>query len=417
MIKNLKSKLLIFILGVTGAVFSFAQGGSNYSIYGIGDIYPGGNASFESLGGTSIAVPSDFGVNMRNPSLWSFTKTSRLQAGFRFNQNSVNNGKYSLFQNNGKVDGIFGIFSVDTSIGLSVSFGVHPYSSVNYLIKTENSVEIDTTEAIAQTTFNGSGGLSNAYLGASFKLFNGLNLGGEVHATFGLIETQITTIFPTNSYAASISIRDDNFFGFGYKAGAYYSGIENLGIGAYLEGHPNTTVDSKLYYTYLTMTKDTLIQNPEYSVKIPLSIGFGLSYTLGKFLFAADYIMQDFSDFDYNVDTNHAKPNYKKSSQLSFGISRLGNKSINAKFLDKINYNFGFGYRELYINTFGKDINEYYGSFGMDMPVIGSAMVNFAFTIGSRGTTDAGLVRELFGRLTVDLSIGEIWFVPYRRNQ
>ncbi|TAL70760.1 MAG: hypothetical protein EPN82_01310 [Bacteroidetes bacterium] len=392
-----------------------AQGGSNYSIFGIGDIYPGGNAAYESLGGTSIAVPSDFGINMRNPALWSFTRTSRLQAGFRFNQNNVSNGQYTLFQNNGKVDGIFGIFSVDTSIGLSVSFGVHPYSSVNYLIKTENNVDLDSTKKVlAQTTFNGSGGLSNAYIGASFRLFDGLNLGASVHATFGLIETQITTIFPQNSYAASVSIRDDNFFGFGYKAGAYYSGIENIGIGAFIEGHPNINVDSKLYYTYLTILKDTVKQNPEYSVKMPLSFGFGLSYTLGKFLFAGDFILQDFSNFDYNTNV---KAKYKNSSQLSFGISRLGNKSISAKFLDKINYNFGFGYRELYFNTYGNDINEYYGSFGMDMPVIGSAMVNFALTFGSRGTTNAGLVRELFGRLTVDLSIGEIWFVPYRRNQ
>jgi len=86
-------------------------------------------------------------------------------------------------------------------------------------------------------------------------------------------------------------------------------------------------------------------------------------------------IIQDFSNFNYNVDTNNVKPKYKNSTQISFGISRQGNKSINAKSLDKINYNLGFGFRELSVNTYGNDINEYYGSFGMDIPVVGTAMV------------------------------------------
>ncbi len=401
---------------MTGSRTGLAQGGSNYSIFGFGDIYPGGNAAYESLGGTSIAVPSDFAINMRNPAMWSLTKSSRLQAGYRFNQNYVSNEGNSLFQNNGKLDGILGIFSVDTSMGLSVSFGVHPYSSVNYLVRTENYVDIDKSEALAQTTFSGIGGLSNAYLGASIELFDGLDIGASVFATFGLIETIIITEFPHNAFYSSVSIRDDNFFGFGYKAGIYYSGIENLGIGAYLENHAQTNINSKLYYTYLTVKTDTIIQCPEYQINIPTAFGFGLSYTLDKFLFAGDLIFQDFSNFNYNTDTNNVMPKYKNSTQMSFGISRLGNKSISAKFLDKVNYNIGFGYRSLNVNIFGNDINEYYGSFGMDMPIVGTAMVNFAVTIGSRGIDASGLVRELFGRLTVDFSIGETWFKPFRRE-
>jgi hypothetical protein len=405
--------ILILILGFTEAKTGFAQGGSNYSIFGLGDIYPGGNAAYESLGGTSIAVPSDFAINMRNPALWSLTNTSRLQAGYRFNQNYITNEDNSLFQNNGKVDGILGIFSVDTSTGLAFSFGVHPYSSVNYLIRTENYVDIDTIDALAQTEFSGNGGLSNAYLGASMEVLKGLYAGASIYATFGLIETMITTVFPRQGYEGSVSIRDDNFFGFGSKGGIYYSGIENLGIGAFFDYHGKTNLNSKLYYTYLSVSDDTLIECPEYSINIPVSYGFGLSYKLDKFLFAADLNMQDFSDFNYN---NNVKAKYKNSTQLSFGISRLGNRSITARSLDKINYNIGFGYRELYINTYGNDINEYYGSFGMDIPVVGTAMVNFALTLGSRGVDKSGLVRELFGRLTVDFSIGETWFKPFRRD-
>ncbi len=391
----------------------FAQGGSNYSIFGIGDIYSNGTAFYESLGGTSIAVPSDYAINLSNPALWAKNVTTRLQAGYRFNQNVIYNQNNSLFQNNGKVDGLFGIFALDTSNGLDMSFGIYPYSSVNYLTNTSSLVKLDTLKVLSQTNFQGSGGLTNAYVGFAVNIINDLSFGASIFATFGVIQNQITTSFPGNSFQSSTNYRNDEFIGYGFRAGIFYSGIENLGLGAYIESHPNLIVSSSLYYTYSALSQDTLITCPDSKVKLPDSYGFGASYTLGKFLFASDLSLQDFTGFNYNQNT---KAQYKKSMQLTLGMSRLGNKSINARFFDRSNYNIGFGFRELYTSVEGNNINEYFGSVGMDMHVVGTAIINLAFTLGSRGLNTENLVKEWFGRLTVDLSIGESWFHPFRRE-
>ncbi|MFM2134525.1 MAG: hypothetical protein RL156_1806, partial [Bacteroidota bacterium] len=37
--------------------------------------------------------------------------------------------------------------------------------------------------------------------------------------------------------------------------------------------------------------------------------------------------------------------------------------------------------------------------------------------LGARGSTNNGGVQEMFARLSVTISVGEVWFVPFRREQ
>ena len=129
--------IIISVLAVFLQINSlYSQGGSNYSIFGVGDIYSSASAYYEGLGGTSIAFPSEHSINTKNPALWSLVKNTRLHAGYRFHQNLVTKGENQLLQNNGQVDGVFSIFAIDSAMGLAASFGIYPYSSVNYLIST-----------------------------------------------------------------------------------------------------------------------------------------------------------------------------------------------------------------------------------------------------------------------------------------
>ncbi len=95
-----------------------AQGGSNYSIFGIGDLRQTLGASYDGLAGTQIAVWSDYAINLANPAAWGAVKSTRIQGGFRFNQQSVSNGSITSDQNNGKLEGMATIFSIDTALGI-----------------------------------------------------------------------------------------------------------------------------------------------------------------------------------------------------------------------------------------------------------------------------------------------------------
>lgn len=394
----------------------FSSGGSNYSVFGIGDLMGATGAYYQGLGGTSIAIPSNGAINTKNPALWSLVTSTKLQVGYRFSQYYVEQGKSELFQNNGSIDVIAGLLCIDTSLGLTISFGLSPYSHVDYLNTGSFKVVVDTMEVQGSTLYSGKGGLSNAYVGASVSPFKGLSVGLSAFANIGSVATYLITETYDETAIGTATLKDDNYTGSGIRGGLYYT-FEGLGLGVFYEKQLNMKASTRLRYYYNYDDLDTTI---EYSTPytLPDSYGFGLSYRTGKFLFGADLTMQDYSNYKYQLSP---KFKFKDYMNVSLGVSRLGSELTGAKYPDKVTYNFGLGYKQLnysVLNSEGKftDIDEIYGSFGMSMPVVNSTTFDWSLTVGSRGTTKNGLVHEIYAQMFFNVSIGETWFKPFKRS-
>ncbi len=389
----------------------YSQGGSNYSVFGIGDINHSIGASYDGLAGTSIGFISKTGINYKNPAMWSHAKQTRLQMGYRFRQNIVDNGKERLYQNNGSIDGILGLFAIAPDYGLSVSFGLYPYSNVNFLATSPLKAVIDDITIEGKSTYQGSGGLSEGYFGASVNLTDDISLGLAAIGTFGKIKYSTETKFYNTSTFISMILREDKFNGYGFRAGLSVTSIENLTIGAFYEKRNVLNLTSELIYQ-TSFSLDTSISENSTFV-FPDAFGIGASWLTGKFRIGADISFQDFSNFAYNRGIDSSLRN---SMQISAGAERIGSKSINAKSFDKIAYKFGIGYNQLYYSVNGSNINEYFGALGMTLPMEGTGVIDAAIVFGTRGTTDNGLLRENFARISVNISIGELWFKPFKRD-
>jgi hypothetical protein len=406
-------KLFAALLLATGVYSNaLAQGGSNYSNFGIGDIYDNISARYEGLAGTGIAVPSDYSINLENPAMWSMVSSTRIQVGYLFNQYSISDEKYNLKQNNGGVNQILGLFSIDTAKGISIAFGIMPYSTVRYLVEKQEKVNAGGVEYNGKSLYTGAGGISEAFLGASYRPFNRLRIGASACAYFGGVKKKVNTYFLTsdNGFNEIVYGKSDFVKGIGMKLGFAYEPVDNFYLGAYWNKNFNMSVDNQKYYDYLSSSDST--QSAKFDINLPDAFGVGVAYKYEKFIFAADYSAQDFSNFDY--EKGFAE--FKNSMNLSLGVSRLGNRTYKASVWDKITYNFGVGYRQLYYSVFGKDINEYYASVGFDIPVVGSAMLNTAVTAGIRGQNSGALVKEAFAKLNVNISLGEVWFKPFEQD-
>ena len=122
--------IILFVLISNQVVLP--QGGSNYSVFGLGDIIYGQTASSQAMGGAQIAYSSNNTINVLNPALWSKVKTTRIQTGYRFNQNIIDNGYNVLWQNNGAINGFYSLFNFDTTREISAALLLQPLSSVNY---------------------------------------------------------------------------------------------------------------------------------------------------------------------------------------------------------------------------------------------------------------------------------------------
>ncbi len=412
-------KLLKYIITFTIlSNLAFAQGGSNYSMYGIGDIYDNLGASYEAMGGVGISVPSATSINLKNPAMWSFVRTTRLQVGYHFNQ-KINEDEKSniLYQNNGGVNEILGIFAIDTSYGIAVSFGFLPYSSVNYMIDKRLTIPYSNVNATGVSQYRGEGGVSSAFLGAAFSPFKWLKLGLAANIFFGNIEHSINTVMDYNdisyySYDSKFS-RTDNIKGGSFKAGLFIEPIENLYFAFAMEKVFQSRTTTEMQYGYLHDSIPDVTSVNYSDINLPDMYSFGLSYKWGKVILGTELTMKNFEKISMYKGDN---VKFRNTQQYAFGLSRLGNTYYRAGFFDKITYNIGVGYKQLYYNINNEDINEIYGSFGFDIPVVGAAMLNTAFTFGVRGKAENGLLKEAFGRMNINISLGEVWFIPFEQE-
>jgi hypothetical protein len=149
------------------------------------------------------------------------------------------------------------------------------------------------------------------------------------------------------------------------------------------------------------------------SLNFPVRYGFGVSYEINRFVIGADASFQDFTGTDYRTTPN---VEYRQSQNYSIGAYRKGNTSYSAPYIDKISYKVGFGYQKLYYTFKGNDVNETFGSIGMTFPLPGTGLIESALTLGKRSDSGNLMINESFARLSIDISIGDTWFKPFKRE-
>ena len=411
MVNSIKKSIAVAILIIAAAHQSYSQGGSNYSIIGFGDIYNNTNAFYQGLAGTSIAIPSEEAINTTNPALLPFVSSTRLEIGYRVNQHYNKTDNSSLWQNNGELTGASAVFSVDTAIGLSFAVGIAPYSSVNYYIANKMTTYANETQVEGIGYYQGQGGISKAFAAGGVSINKYLSVGSSLTVYFGTINSLTQVNFNSTS-SNSYFEKDDKFSGISYKFGLYSNPTPNLGIGVYYEKYSNWKYTQDIIFPSVYTNSGTIITN-NYDCEVPDQFGVGLAYKMEKFVLGADFVKQDFSNFKYNPG---AIGSFADAFSASLGVSRLGNTSYSAAFLDRITYNFGIAYSNLYYKAKGEQIKEYYGAIGFHIPVVGTTYLDASFNVGQRGTLDKGLIKETFCRCLFNFSIGETWFKPYKRE-
>lgn len=403
--------LLILPFFFASLYYGLSQGGSTYSIFGIGDLIHNSSAVYDGLSETAIAVPSEHSINLVNPALWGKLTKSRIRGGYRFNQNLITNSQNRLYQNNGKVDALLYALAIDTSTGSSIVFGFNSYSTVNYLIAQNSTVSIADYELNVKDVYQGSGGISQAFFGASYRPINWLYIGALLSADFGTINTTANTyVYGTNASSAYTE-KTDYFIGMGFRIGTLLELSNQIRFGAFIENHSPTKYTRSTHYIY-ELSIDTTFETSD-KIHLPLAFGLGASVIIEKFLLCSDFKIYDFSNLTYN---RSPRTKFKPESRFSVGLSRLPNKSLYAPFADRIAYNFGLYYKSLYVEIDNHSISEFGGSFGFEIPIVGSAIFDAGFVFGRRLPSLSSLPSEYFGKMILEISLGERWFVPFRRK-
>ena len=415
MIRKIISSLCLLL-----SLVSFAQEGTSspYSFYGIGDVRFKGTIESRSMAGVQVEQDS-IHLNLDNPASYSNLKLTTFTVGGTYNSTTLKNSSASEKAERTTFD----YLAVGLPMGkLGVGFGVIPYSSVGY------KVEVTSDEIGGQNSRdNGTGGVSKAFLGASYKIAPSFTVGANVDYNFGRIET--TNLQYINGVATgSRELNRADLSGVNFNFGAMYQTKVNKKLNLY--SSLSYKLESKLassntrnvsavsfssnfdFAAVQSADEETFKRN--LTLPSELKIGFGIGESK-KWLVGAQISSASQGDLanSYNTTTSSAvSVSYDKAMKYSIGGYFIPNYNSFTSYFKRISYRAGLKYEETGLVVNSESIKDKGVSFGFGLPVTGSfSNVNLGFEFGKRGTTSAGLIEENYAKFSIGLSLNDRWFV------
>jgi hypothetical protein len=444
---------------------------SPYSRYGVGEVNSRVYGQGFAMGGTTIALQNDtiplFFINASNPASYSGVQLTTAELGMNYNRLRLRSSSTVKNVNNASFAYVSIAFPFKKWCGGSI--GLIPFSSVGYNL---SDSQVIPNVGTVNYTYEGSGGVSQAYFGFAFRPLYGLprmfrksakyaqlkaenktdrilkimnrkrslsslSLGGNLSYLFGNIENSRSSIFTSPSTLNTRTSTNSRFGGMYLDYGVQYAHTfdsingrdlkENVKIqfGATFAAETNVQakMDSLSFNYYKTvsgyeMIKDTVeyVQDHEGTVTFPLSFGFGIALKKGtKWMVAGDFAMQNWSSYKAFNESQGLKNSMRASVGAQFVPNSKSSGGMKTYF-NRVHYRIGARYAHSALELKNSQLTEYAVSIGFGLPVANNnllrtySMVNIGVEVGQRGTTSNGLIQEQFVKTTLSFTINDRWF-------
>ncbi len=410
---------IFFSLVLIQSAISQSIGNSPYSRYGIGDVLKEGTTRNQGMGGAAIGLPDYRFINYVNPALLSFNKVVTFEGGLLYQYKSIN----SNFESQKSVGAIpsYGIFSFPITKKWTSSLGLRPNSIIAFQRKYSEIVVGDSSSQLFVNE-TGQGGFNTIFLGNGVEISKNFSIGAEVSYNFGRRELESRFgLGQVSPFIQNVLVKRENYNGFGYKLGAFYSvkldstGRTALGIG--LTYRANTTYNTNVFISGqtqglgLSLTEDTF-DTYSFKTQVPqtLSLGIGLKRA-NAWGVAFDINYTPWSKFESNFEN----PKGLDVLNYRFGVEYVPNyRSVTSIFSRSI-YRAGFYYDPYMFELDQGKFNEFGMNIGLSMPIKKINFLNIGITLGRRGTLENNLILENFARVSFGFTINDPnWFRRFK---
>ena len=427
----LRLSVLLLLVGTsTASAQSSRNYGTIYSRFGLGERLSFSSSQAEMMGGASVALRSGTYAGLDNPALWSDQSLTQLAVsatlqGLRAEdasgeQAELTNGALSALQLNVPL----------LSDRLGMTLALRPFTRVSYLSVRDGVVSDPETgdELSYRNNFEGNGGLQQARFGVGYRLSRTVALGASVDALFGTIEYLQRTEFESTAIVETRTSTATSLRGVSGTVGAVLSQTGLLGESDALSVGASLSLPTKLSGERSTtlgfsLDQDTLSTEVGGDVTVPMQVVAGFSYLPDtRWTLAADVRYEPWTNFDSDFSFGGFDPSglNQMKDRLRVGggfqIIPAGNRRL-APYFARTAYRLGAYYDRAYFDA-GTDlaaISTLALTGGFSLPaLVPTARFDLGFEIGTRGTTDPGLVRDLFIKGSATINFGERWF---RRRQ
>jgi hypothetical protein len=392
-----KTLLLLFLC----SSLSVAQNGTSVlARRGIGELQLMTDTRSRGMGLVSATAASESGISISNPALWSFVNGIRLQGDVTMENESYD--RYSTTVRSTQLKAAHVAFPVSDALRLRVVTGFVPLSRAQY------KASVRQTDPLGEPLtyeYEGSGGISQFRLGASFEPVSSLYLGAAYQYDFGSINRSATAAYDNSNYYSPEQTRSTSFHGSGVMAGLYYNGIKPVALGLSFSSAIKMGVSDELNVSY--PTHDSLMTGSSGTQEIPLRFDAGVSVSLLSNLQA--HVEYGFQNWE-SVQNYEAGNVLYNTSHLGIGLEwRLGSRGTS--FVDQMVLRGGFAHYTGYVDGGGGQETTNLLTLGVGIPIIDMNRLDMALEYGWRGTDASLLGKRSLLRLSVSFSIGEFWFI------
>lgn len=272
--------------------------------------------------------------------------------------------------------------------------GAAPYSSVGYLIRTEEPVE-GKPDKYLYSTFEGEGGLYRCYLTNAVRLGRGLSVGINVGMILGTITQSETQESATVEYESKKRAFYADF-------GLYYDFPSWRGkqwaVGAVFAPPLSLAHDNTLTYGNSSTSEDLTKPYHERQQYLPLHLGLGVSMTTEHWLLTADY---NYTDWSRNA-SSYASIDYENQHKVNLG----GSYTLNSRRPRSTEVMFGVGYGNSYISMKDEKMNYLEASAGISIPIRYSYL-SLGVTWRQQMNRNPRVMQESRWSLNLNLTFGE----------
>jgi len=394
---------------------------SPYTIFGLGDIQGTDLVHNIGMGGVGISTGNPFHLNNKNPALLTHNRVVVFETAVTTEKKKLRTT--DLSQTN--FTGGLGYLAIGFPVipgQWTISVGLMPMSIVNY-----NSRDLGTvpgTSSLLSTTYDGSGGVSQAYFATGLQLIKGLSVGFRAAYLFGSIRQEKTFFVQETKYITA-GVERNSFSDVTFGFGAAYSlelkenqNFLNLGITYDIGGDQNVTRLERLERRDLSNDLLSPVDEPPYlitddlkgSIKVPSKLGIGVAYEKKlKWMVGVDITLGNWSEYKNFEGESEGLIDRK---EIAIGGSYIPDAFSVDNFLKRITYMMGINYQQTPYFVNDQEINDLGINFGVTLPLRNLSRLSLAFKVGQRGTTDNELIKETYIKAYLGVTINDNkWFI------
>ena len=406
---------------------------SSYSRYGLGLLHDQSQGFNKAMGGVGLGVRMGNRINTLNPASYSAIDSLSLifDIGMSGSFGKMKQGSTQVGINNATFDYVHAGMHIAKRLGLAVGF--MPYSTIGYSFSSPETPiinDVNTTQTIStSTTYAGSGGLNQAYVGLGWKAFRNFSIGANVSFVWGKYNHSLMPEFKeggatSNSYSNTIKTYNASLKTYKIDFGAQYpirlTRQDWLSIGATAGIGHKIAQDATL--ALYTTKGDTTTYTASSPFDLPYSYGFGASWQhKNTLLVAADMHQERWSNCRMPVEKDGgyvpSKGYYKNRTKIAVGTQWTPNPF--GKYWERVQYRAGFNYSTPYLKVNGKDgPQEFSLRIGAGVPIINKinsrSVVNVGMQWLRRSASGAGMIKEDYFVINLGVTFNERWFMKYK---